>query len=526
LKRSFSVAVAVSAALHGALAFLALDVERPEPEPNPVLTFELVQPQSDAPAMRDSGAAAMSDPLPAPRVASADPAPPVEPVAALALAVEPEVASVRAEPQSDAPPTPRAAPPSDAPPAPVLAAIAPGSLAMPLPVVLTAPAPAPPAVLPKPVEPREPMTAEQREMLGERVEDWAENYSRVPPRKAVSWEHQGQRYVATFTEHDAFGETGIGEVVIEIATEADGDRWSTKIRLKQLAFSRFAQFVDRWDRGVALHDDEVDGWLHSNSRMRVAASRDARPELLGKVTASRGVETVFDGPFRRDSIFVGGLETGVRPIAMPKTPMPFGDQPLDPNRVLRFEDAAWLTFYGDGTYAWAPGESAEPSARLALPSAPFYFIGAPDTDLHVKGTVKGRVLVYAPDTIVIDGDLLYARDPRSDAGSDDFLGLVADNHVMVAPPGVTGGGDLTIDAAIYARRRFSVRNYGKKERATLAIYGSLTAGSLSATEPRYRTKIEFDRRLEGERPPGFPMTDRYEVEDWEPAWIAAGDAEL
>ena len=36
---------------------------------------------------------------------------------------------------------------------------------------------------------------------------------------------------------------------------------------------------------------------------------------------------------------------------------------------------------------------------------------------------------------------------------------------------------------------------GKKGEATLYIYGGLTAGSISATEPRYATHIQFDKRL-------------------------------
>jgi hypothetical protein len=46
----------------------------------------------------------------------------------------------------------------------------------------------------------------------------------------------------------------------------------------------------------------------------------------------------------------------------------------------------------------------------------------------------------------------------------------------------------------------------------------LSAGSISATEPRYATKIEFDPRFERLRPPGFPVTNRYETESWDRQW--------
>jgi hypothetical protein len=50
------------------------------------------------------------------------------------------------------------------------------------------------------------------------------------------------------------------------------------------------------------------------------------------------------------------------------------------------------------------------------------------------------------------------------------------------------------------------------------VYGSIAAGSVSATEPRFRTKLEFDDRLENLRPPSFPLTNRYEISAWDGRW--------
>ncbi|MDQ7053590.1 MAG: hypothetical protein Q9P14_12085 [candidate division KSB1 bacterium] len=63
-----------------------------------------------------------------------------------------------------------------------------------------------------------------------------------------------------------------------------------------------------------------------------------------------------------------------------------------------------------------------------------------------------------------------------------------------------------------------MRNFSSGGPATLHIYGSLSAGSLTATEPRYATRIRFDRRLQKRRPPYFPMTDRWEIIDWDERW--------
>src|SRR5690606_9201164 len=102
-----------------------------------------------------------------------------------------------------------------------------------------------------------------------------------------------------------------------------------------------------------------------------------------------------------------------------------------------------------------------------------------DAELHIKGTVAGKVLVFSPSRIVIVGDLRYATDPEGPDGGNDYLGLVSEGNVEIAEPSITGPGDLHIQAAIYARRLFRVRDYhhrGDRGHATLDIYGSLTAG--------------------------------------------------
>jgi hypothetical protein len=152
---------------------------------------------------------------------------------------------------------------------------------------------------------------------------------------------------------------------------------------------------------------------------------------------------------------------------------------------------------------------------------PVYFVASRGTTLYVQGVVAGRVLVYSPHRIVIEGSLTYASDPRDTPASGDYVGLVSNKEVQVAPPGVTGPGDLEIDAAIFAGRRFVVTNINHRRTATLRIFGSLAAGSLSATEPRYATKIEYDSRFERQRPPGFPSTNRYEAADWDGQWVEA-----
>jgi hypothetical protein len=177
-----------------------------------------------------------------------------------------------------------------------------------------------------------------------------------------------------------------------------------------------------------------------------------------------------------------------------------------------------IRFFADGSYRWTDLDTMQSQYLNEPDDHPVYFIGKGKAALHVQGVVAGKVLLYSPRLIVIEGNLTYATDPRNDADSEDYLGIVSDRVVEIPGPAITGGGDLEIDAAIYAGRRFVVNDIDRGRTSTLRIYGSLAAGTISATEPRYATKIDYDTRFERQRPPGFPATNRYEVANFDGQW--------
>ena len=313
----------------------------------------------------------------------------------------------------------------------------------------------------------------------------------------------------------------IEQAIVEISTERDGRRLSTEMHMRRLAFSNYAQFVDRWDRNVEFHDDELDGRFHSNSEINLNNDRSTAPRFHGKVTTAAHSVNFGNSPgyVRRNRIFLGGLETGVGSIEFPARFVPFPTEAgMRERRVRYFDEDTRITFYADGSYGWHALGSGSDEQRAAISEDASYLIAAAKVELHVEGTVNGKALLYSPERIVIEGNLVYAQDPATTPDADDYLGLVSDKYIEIAPADVTGSGDLSIDAAIYAKRRFTVRGYGVSDGGLLSIHGSLAAGSLSATEPRYRTRIQFDSRFEKLRPPAFPMTDRYEVESWDGAW--------
>lgn len=362
----------------------------------------------------------------------------------------------------------------------------------------------------------------QESMLARKIEDWAESYHRsYRPDDEVVWKHKGQEYTAHFTSLPGGDDTRPDRVAVRVITEQNGNRLSTTIYMKRLAFSNYAQFVNRWDDSVQIHDDELDGRFHANSEINLSYSRDVAPRFHGEVTTSARTVNITEtrGHRSRDEIFLGGLDTGVPSIRLPRHYVPLPDSmAIRDEQVHEFPEDTRITFHADGGYSWVPLESGQFERRETIRQPASYLIATNEAELHLEGTVAGKVLVFSPRRIVIIGDLTYATDPEGPGGGDDYLGLVSERTVEIAEPSITGPGDLQIEGAIYARRLFRVRDYRHRGNATLDIYGSLTAGSLTATEPRYATRIRFDPRLESRRPPGFPVTDRYELESWDAAW--------
>ncbi|MFQ5650732.1 MAG: hypothetical protein ACE5IY_12385 [bacterium] len=379
----------------------------------------------------------------------------------------------------------------------------------------------------KPIPAKIAMTRKQVRMLRKKFKKWTENFQKMDlSNSTLSWRHKGKVYTARFQHRPPISSVDIDEVVVEIETEEQGLALSTRVQMRRLAFSNFAQFVDYWDPWVAVHDDVLEGRFHANSKINILESRGVKPKFHGKVTtASFDVNTTGNRPFFDDtSVFLGGLETGVKAIALPRSFAPFlNDSTVAADHMHTFQSEVQVTFHVDGSYTWKALDTMEAQQRRTLPEDAYYIIGNKKKKLHVKGVVKGRVLVYSPGKIIIDDDLTYARHPEVSNVADDYLGLVSEKDVEIAHPSVTGPGDLHIYASIYAKRRFIVRHLRGSGDDTLYIYGSLTAGSLSATEPRYATRVRFDKRLQKVRPPSFPLTDRYEISNWDGKWKVKGN---
>lgn len=371
-----------------------------------------------------------------------------------------------------------------------------------------------------------PLTAEQRNMLDRRITKSIEKMQQFDAAtEMLSWQEKGQVYKARLRSQPASGDMDLDEILVEVMTEKDGNRLTTEMRMKKLAFSSFAQFVHRWDSDIRFHNDEMYGRFHSNSAIHLDFDRNANSVFYGKVTTSSGrvnVERKSAG-YSRHKVFRGGLETGVKRINMPGVRqlfiVPQGE--AEKNEFLFARDTR-IIFHPSGHFLLQDISDVGPPQIYPIGDKPLYLTAAKGVSLHISGTLKGSVLVYSPQRIVIEGDLLYNnrqnQRPVHSVEKGNILGLVSGKDIEIAGPKVTGPGDLVINASIYARRRLIVLDHHAKNTGTLHVNGSLTVGVLTATEPRYATKIVFDQRLESLRPPGFPVTDRYELAMYDRDW--------
>jgi outer membrane biosynthesis protein TonB len=525
-RRAALVSIAGHGALIALLTLIGTRTELPSIEPGLILG-ELVTASREpvaTPAEPPAGPVAerAEEPPPAPAEApAAEPSPPV-----VELQRERQ-----AEPESTAPQERPAEPPAESEPDEERLAELPPADVEPVAELPQAPEPSvaeglpaadAPAVATE--EPARALASHEQRAVRRRLSSWTGHLGAEAPGTTLAWRDAGQDYTAVLKHVPAADAMGMEQLLVELTTQRDGQRLMTELRMNRIAFSNFAQFIDRWDPEVQIHDDLIDGRFHSNSEIRVSREDGVQPVFNGKVTVAAGdVRSDGTGFMNRRAMFPGGIETRVRRIVLPARAAAFDEGDVPADRVRRIVRDSLLTFHADGTFesrAIEDGATADAAAAIergALGDEPFYIVADDGVDLHVRGTVNGKVLVYSPARIVIVDDVRYFADPR-EQDADDYLGLVAERTVEIDEPEVTGPGDLTIHASIYARTRFAVRDYRSRRSGTLVIHGSVTAGSVSATEPRFATRIEFDDRLTTMRAPGFPLSDRYELDSASGAW--------
>ncbi len=125
------------------------------------------------------------------------------------------------------------------------------------------------------------MPQAQTSTLLQRIERLAEKATNAP-RAQVTWNQDGEQYNAELVLERARNGVELDRVIAEVSAESHGRQLRTRIMLRRLPFSYFTQIVDHWDPMMQLHDDEIVGRMHINSRFNVLDDSQATPKLAGR----------------------------------------------------------------------------------------------------------------------------------------------------------------------------------------------------------------------------------------------------
>ncbi|MEM0955294.1 MAG: hypothetical protein AAGI24_14235, partial [Pseudomonadota bacterium] len=132
----------------------------------------------------------------------------------------------------------------------------------------------------------------------------------------MRYRNGSQQYELHLEREPAASAMELEHAVLEVHTVKNGVPVQARIPAKRVAFSHYAQVVDRWNPDVSLASDQIIGRFHANSAVHVAADSTQQPLVTGASTVAGRL--VFAGGARRSKVFPSGVETGVPRMPLPR----------------------------------------------------------------------------------------------------------------------------------------------------------------------------------------------------------------
>lgn len=374
---------------------------------------------------------------------------------------------------------------------------------------------------------------------------------------------------------------GVNYMLVTAASRYSGRRGSisdtVKILFRPRTFDGYA-FFSQNENGVNwATGDTVWGPFHTEGDMYISG----RPVFWGRAT---WVGSTVVGTGGNHAQFFGGSQSGSSthvqvPLDITQTTSaatqtfpPTSSPSYSGYTGSNYAYDVYLTFNSDGTVTetdstrkyssstskWSVVASSTTS-KISLGSISNAFgqavIVVNNGDVHVTGTVDGSVTVaaiqgsgsssrrsfskptdtnYFDPTVagnaIIDGSIVYKDNPVTNPGSNDMLGIVADNGVALNSQ--TSKGDITINAAIFARKGSftyldydgGLSGYPSAKMGELNLIGSITQNKRGAVstlntdgsvKKGYEKNYKFDERFYNVDPPYYPAAvNQFQIISW------------
>ena len=306
---------------------------------------------------------------------------------------------------------------------------------------------------------------------------------------------------------------------------------TVEITLKPSSFSKFAYFSmseggNIWWTGK----DTVWGPFHTQDHLRAFQ----HPTFMGKASSFKSI--LYKTSEAKDKPnFNGGYAPSIN-LPLPtdgvsnlETSAAAGGFVFDKTKYTK-DNTIYLTFAGD-SIKYKYSATGPETTVLASALAPNGVIFAPDVTLRVKGAVKGQYSIGASGnignqgSIILDDNIVYNTDPRTNPSSQDMLGIVAENDVVIAN-NAANNSSIDIFASIYCENGgFTAEDYDSrpvsgainlyggvihKTRGAVGTFNSSSGNVISGFVKKYR----YDDRFLLTSPPSFPGTGMFEIISW------------
>lgn len=382
-----------------------------------------------------------------------------------------------------------------------------------------------------------------------------ENNTTYNPPSEIDFGNYGKATISLNTDHYSAGNTSIESFyTLTINGTFQGEESEVEIKFNQGNFARFAYFSDNEGGNIWWTNNSiVNGPFHTNDDLRCYRN----PVFNGKTTTYGGNVVLWDpsNPAQHSPIVAGDFYKDYKEMNF-EAVSKYEAQAIGGGHYFSGHDKVYITFAGDYIkYKFsATGTETTVAATTFAPNGVIYI---KDGEVHIKGVVKGRYSVVAAGNVTmntdynvfgsvdkygnitnkytgkgnifIDGDITYNDnidwdgDPSS---SQDLLGIVAEQNVLVAQNSVNENNGVEIDGAIYCQKGgFGVENYKnfnpgqdirlrggltQNIRRTVGTFNSSTGNPSSGLTKDY----QYDKRLEFMNPPSYPSSPDLRIYSW------------
>lgn len=298
-------------------------------------------------------------------------------------------------------------------------------------------------------------------------------------------------------------------------------------KAKKKSFTLFA-WMTHDENGVTwITGDTVWGRVHSNSILKMSG----KPVFHEKVTTSKSISPK-PGKSPNFAIFKKSYETGIAPVDLPTDFNELITASTTGGRVF-VQNPIWLTLSagtaadGDGKVYVRTTQAGPIIDSISLSDPAFNGVILGNGRVNVSGTLDGRLSIASLTDMYIQDDILCERNPQTTPSSDDMLGLISENNVVVAN-NVANQVNCEIQASVFSRTgSFTAESYNTgAPRGLLKLLGSIVqktrgpVGTFSGSTllTGYLKRYRYDNRLAdvNVRPPYYPgfLVKTYAITNW------------